>query len=216
MIKFEKTEVWGFEHAVRGMRNPLNSWDRSDSYTSADGRFMLGAKDRDLAVRLISGGQPHRKFLRQIFVSADITAPHYWWAQFDTYKVGTTANSCSKMHKLFCKPFEENDFSFEKCDINAEKGVVKGLVSTLNYYRDEWLTCTDEARKKELWYTVIQILPMSYNQKRTVTMNYETIINIMEYRKGHKLAEWKEFIAWADQLPYGDMLEEGLSRSCRQ
>lgn len=400
MIKFEKEEVWGFEHAIRGMRNPMNSWDKSDSYNTGDcenkgycetcslqsicidGAFWIGDKDKDLMIRLIRAGAPHRKFLRQIFVSADITAPLYWWSEFDTYKVGTTANSCSKMHKLLHKPFEMSDFSFDRlpgyrkeikhfrpevneefetwkqidtdydvsnygrvrhgsriisgsvhrdyyivatlhgkqypvhrlvarafidnpdnkpevnhidgnkmnntvgnlewvtrsenqqhavdnslqpkpfstyqgkftpeqreeikrlwdegkftkrqlakqrgvshtciCDIindkykyaqgvNVFEEVARPIVDTLNELRDLYFSCEDLAEKKQIWYAILQLLPESYNQKRTVTMTYENLLNMLEYRRGHKLDEWKEFCNWIYTLPRGAFLEEGAT-----
>ena len=225
MIKFEKAEVWGFEHAIRGMRNPMNSWDRSDSYhiegDCVDGKFWVGDNDKDLMTRLIRGGAPHRKFLRQIFVSVDITAPLYWWKEFDTYKVGTTANSCSTMHKIMAKPFEKEDFSFEKLDGRIADSWITDLLDELNELRDCYLHFEEYSEKerftdstltkKDIWYITIQMLPTSYNQKRTVTMTYENLLNMLEYRRGHKLDEWRGFCDWILTLPHGSLLKEGAA-----
>lgn len=376
MIKFEKAEVWGWEHAIRGMRNPLNSWDKSDS-DFAIGYADIGKNDAKLMLKLTKAGAPHRKFLRQVFVSVDITAPLYWWSEFDTYKVGTTANSCSKMHKLLYKPFETSDFSFDHlfgykneiaqfrplvdeslerwetitgdyeissqgrlrhknrvlscsvrkdgyiftnihgkqipvhrlvatafcvkgvndtevnhldgnkmnnaadnlewctrsenqkhaienhlqpkatntykgkftaeqrqeikdlwdlgecskrelakryhvshtciCDIindkykyvertNVYEQVAKPMVDMLNEFRDSYFRCENIVDKKKIWYAILQLLPESYNQKRTVTMTYENLLNILEYRKNHKLDEWREFCSWIATLPYSKLL----------
>lgn len=215
MIKFEKPEVWGWEHAIRGMRNPLNSWERSDTVFDGD-KMCLGENDIDLMTRLIRGGAPHRKFLRQIFVSVDITAPLYWWKEFDTYKVGTTANSCSTMHKIAAKEFMLDDFSHEHL-IN-ENGVA------VEDWKSEWLEdlhitiarmncarqCYLDTNDKKYWWQLIQLLPSSYNQKRTVTMTYENLLNMLEYRRGHKLDEWRMFCDWILTLPYGSLLKEGV------
>lgn len=229
MIKFEKPEVWGWEHAIRGMRNPLNSWERSDSYPAVDcGKcgiidregschpkehdctpykcYAIGDNDKDLMTRLIRGGSPHRKFLRQIFVSVDITAPLYWWKEFDTYKVGTTANSCSTMHKLTAKEFTIEDFSFEDCDKWTKDVVCSCIINALNMNRLKYL----ETKDKKLWRQMIQLLPSSFNQKRTVTMTYENLLNMLEYRRGHKLDEWRMFCDWILTLPYGSLLKEGV------
>lgn len=204
MIKFEKTEVWGWEHAIRGMRNPLNSWERSDTVFDGD-KLCLGENDIDLMTRLIRGGAPHRKFLRQIFVSVDITAPLYWWKEFDTYKVGTTANSCSTMHKIHAKEFTVEDFSVEH--LLAENAVYFGkTIERLNNARNKFL----KTKNKEYWWQMIQLLPTSYNQKRTVTMTYENLLNMLEYRRGHKLNEWRMFCDWILTLPYGSLLKEGV------
>lgn len=234
MIQFEKAEVWGWEHAIRGMRNPLNSWERSDSYPAVDcGKcgvidrdgccnpkehdcspfecYEIGKNDLDLMTRLIRGGAPHRKFLRQIFVSVDITAPLYWWKEFDTYKVGTTANSCSTMHKIHAKEFVLEDFSYEHLCNDTESGywgrnAFSSLISELNKARDLYL----ETKDKKWWWQMIQLLPSSYNQKRTVTMTYENLLNMLEYRRGHKLDEWRSFCEWVLTLPYGSILKEGV------
>lgn len=205
MIKFEKAEVWGIKHAIRGMRNPLNSWGRSDTVFDGD-KMCLGENDVDLMTRLIRGGAPHRKFLRQIFVSVDITAPLYWWSQFDTYKVGTTANSCSKMHKIHAKGFTLDDFSTEHLT-SLSFAVLRDLINVMNLEREHYIACKD----KDCWWQMIQLLPSSYNQKRTVTMTYENLLNMLEYRRGHKLDEWRQFCDWILTLPYGSLLLEGVS-----
>ena len=203
MIKFEQIEVWGIKHAIRGMRNPLNSWERSDTVFDGD-KMCLGENDKDLMTRLIRGGAPHRKFLRQIFVSVDITAPLYWWKEFDTYKVGTTANSCSTMHKIHAKEFTVEDFSVEH--LLAENAVYFGkTIERLNNARNKFL----KTKNKEYWWQMIQLLPTSYNQKRTVTMTYENLLNMLKYRRGHKLDEWRMFCDWILTLPYGSLLKEG-------
>lgn len=228
MIKFEKPEVWGWEHAIRGMRNPLNSWERSDSYPAVDcGKcgiidregichpkehdctpyqcYAIGDNDKDLMTRLIRGGAPHRKFLRQIFVSVDITAPLYWWKEFDTYKVGSTANSCSTMHKIHAKEFELEDFSTEHLS-PLSLSALRNLIDVMNLEREHYIACKD----KDCWWQMIQLLPTSYNQKRTVTMTYENLLNMLEYRRGHKLDEWRMFCDWILTLPYGSLLKEGV------
>lgn len=219
MIKFEKAEVWGFQHAIRGMRNPLNSWGRSDTkFYPYDHECEIGKNDLDLMTRLIRGGQPHRKFLRQIFVSVDITAPLYWWKEFDTYKVGTTANSCSTMHKIHDKPFEVEDFSCEHLfdftleseDSSTHYDAMKWLEATiaqLNLARHLYVN----TKNKDYWWLMIQLLPTSYNQKRTVTMTYENLLNMYEYRKGHKLDEWRQFCDWIFTLPHSSVLREGVT-----
>ena len=207
MIKVEKIEVWGFRHAIRGMRNPLNSWDKSDSYEThiedpetlenAPFEFFVGENDLALMRRLFKGGTEHRKYLRQIFVSLDITAPFYWWKEFDTYKVGTVANSCSTMHKIAAKEFVREDFSLEhlaECNLN----LMDMVINNLNLYRSAYL----ESKNKEDWWQLIQLLPTSYNQKRTITMNYENVFTILRQRKGHKLDEWNELWEILHDLPY--------------
>ena len=198
MIKVENIGAWGFRHAIRGMRNPLNSWDRSDSKFDYD-KMCLGENDLALMRKLYAAGQPHRKYLRQIFVSMDITAPLYWWKEFDTYKVGTTANSCSTMHKLTAKEFTIEDFSFEDCDRWTKDVVCSCIINALNMNRLKYL----ETKDKELWRQMVQLLPSSYNPRRTVTMTYENVMNILDYRQGHKLSEWNEYcdILMAE-LPY--------------
>lgn len=204
MIKFEQIEVWGIKHAIRGMRNPLNSWERSDTVFDGD-KMCLGENDIDLMTRLIRGGAPHREFLRQIFVSVDITAPLYWWKEFDTYKVGTTANSCSTMHKIHAKEFELEDFSTEHLS-PLSLSALRNLIDVMNLEREHYIACKD----KDCWWQMIQLLPTSYNQKRTVTMTYENLLNMLEYRRGHKLDEWRMFCDWILTLPYGSLLKEGV------
>lgn len=234
MIQFEKAEVWGFEHAIRGMRNPMNSWERSDSKFDCTAsrnedcpgdcgewctgyNYVLGQNDYDLVARLIKGGQPHRKFLRQIFVSVDITAPLYWWKEFDTYKVGTTANSCSTMHKIQAKEFSFDDFSCEHLD-SPSKAILGVVINELNNNRG-WFNNYNQliedgefegVEKKQFWWNMIQLLPSSFNQKRTVTMTYENLLNMLEYRRGHKLDEWRAFCEWIFTLPNSEILREGI------
>ena len=212
MIKVENIEVWGFEHAIRGMRNPLNSWDRSDSgyglLTNDLNSFDIGKNDLDLMKRLFNAGTEHRKYLRQIFVSMDIVAPLYLWKEFDTYKVGTVANSCSTMHRIAAKPFEMSDFSHEKLGIGTET-TLKIVVDELNKEREMYLQSHD----KSFWWGMIQLLPSSYNQRRTITMDYENVFSIIKQRSGHKLDEWNEFVKILKTLPYvmeiGGMNEKG-------
>lgn len=223
MIKFENTKVFNFEGAVRGMRNPLNSWDKSDS-TICPGKdfdeckatvnkcprgedeefrediFCIGKSDLDLMKRLINAGSDHRKFMRQILVSVDITAPLYWWKEFDTYKVGTVSNSCSTMHTIQAKEFKPNDFSFENLTDSACKCALD-IIEELDKQRLLYLDTKD----KKYWWNMIQLLPSSYNQKRTITLNYETLYNIYGSRKDHKLDEWRVgFIKWIESLPYAE------------
>lgn len=223
MIKFENTEVMNFEGAFRGMRNPLNSWDKSDSVhctlndyghcvgcdldgfcTTKHGanEFVIGQKDLDLAQRLIKAGSDHRKFLRQIFVSVDITAPLYWWKEFDTYKVATVSNSCSTMHKIHDKEFTIDDFSHEYLTPGG-LDVLSDLIYELNFNR-KWFVAE---KNKDFWWNMIQLLPTSYNQRRTITLNYETLRNIYGSRRNHKLDEWSVgFMEWIDSLPYSEEL----------
>ena len=196
MIKIEKTSVMNFENALRGARNPMNSWDRSDSYYDDNGNYVLGENDLGLAKRLTKAGSDHRKFLRQIFVSVDITAPLYWWKEFDTYKVGTVANSTSTMHKIHSKPFEIDDFSHDHMTAETE-AQMQLVVDYLEVVRNKFL----ETKDKKYWYDMIQFLPSSYNQMRTVTMNYENIINMYYARKNHKLQEWHTLCDWIKTLP---------------
>ena len=219
MISFENTEVMNIEGAIRGMRNPLNSWEKSDSVfrygncnndcpdckgcTVLKGMcFKLGENDLDLARRLIAAGSDHRKFLRQIFVSVDITAPLYWWKEFDTYKVATVANSCSTMHTIHKKEFTIEDFSTEHL-AHQTMEVLRSVISDLNDSRSLYL----KTKNKGDWWQIIQLLPTSYNQRRTVTLNYETLRNIYGSRRNHKLDEWSiGFMEWIDSLPYADDL----------
>lgn len=202
MLKVEKVSVMNIENAVRGARNPMNSWNRSDSYYDEKGNYILGVNDLDLASRLARAGSDHRKFLRQIFVSMDITAPLYWWKEFDTYKVGTVANSCSTMHKIHTKPFETDDFSHDRMDA----GALALLDTTIAYLESERLKFNENKEDKQPWHNIIQSLPSSYNQMRTVTMNYENLINIYYARRTHKLAEWHTLCDLIMTLPYADKL----------
>ena len=206
MIKFETNDVWGFEWAFKGMRNPMNSWDKSDS----NWLFQeIGENDLKLASKLISAGSEHRKFLRQIYVSVDITAPLYWWKEFDTYKVGTVANSCSTMHKIHAKEFTLADFSCEHL-INEPFPVTDEYVETYLDCMEDTIKALNCARKmfletkdKKYWWQIIQLLPSSYNQTRTVTMTYENIYTMRQQRRGHKLDEWRfDFFIWSDKLPH--------------
>lgn len=197
MIKTEKTAVMNVENALRGMRNPLNSWDRGDSFTDEAGRFVLGENDRALARRLCQSGSDHRKFIRQIFVSVDITAPLYWWKEYDTYKVGTVANSTSTMHKIHARPFSLDDFSHDQMD-SETLGQLQQLIDFLESLRQRYL----EGKERQYWYDMIQLLPSSYNQLRTCTLNYENLRGIYRARRAHKLDEWRVFCRWIESLPY--------------
>ena len=197
MIKLERTSVMNLENAMRGARNPMNSWGRMDSGYDADGSYRLGPNDLDLAKRLRRAGSDHRKFIRQIFVSVDITAPLYWWKEYDTYKVGTVANSTSTMHKIHSKPFELEDFSHDHL---TERGLLS-LQRTIGDLEEIRLRFVQD-KKKEDWYDMIQLLPTSYNQMRTCTLNYETLVNIYYARRNHKLEEWHAFCRWIETLPY--------------
>ena len=201
MITLKYADIWGFEHAVRGMRNPMNSWDKSDTFVDSD-LVLLGKKDKELMKRLIHAGTSHRKFLRQIFVSVDITAPLYWWKEFDTYKVGTVANSCSTMHKIHDKEFTIDDFSVEHLNDDVLNKPFKDIISCLNFFRQLYI----QDNSKDNWWQMIQLLPSSYNQKRTVTMNYENLLNIYETRRNHKLDEWKDFCKWIERLPNAELI----------
>ena len=198
MIKIERTSVMNLENAIRGARNPMNSWARMDSDYDENGNYVLGENDLDLAKRLAHAGNDHRKFLRQIFVSVDITAPLYWWKEFDTYKVGTVANSTSTMHKIHSKPFERSDFS---CDRLDDAGL-EALDSLIAYLEAERVKFCENKENRQPWHNMIQLLPSSYNQMRTVTMNYENLINMYYARKTHKLAEWHAYCDWIRSLPY--------------
>lgn len=197
MIQLEKTRVMNWEGAIRGARNPLNSWARMDSYYDDKGNFVLGSQDLSLATRLCKAGSDHRKFIRQILVSVDITAPLYWWKEFDTYKVGTVANSTSTMHKIHSRPFELDDFSHDHLSPEALEAL-KGLMDFLEQRRVRFT----EHKSKDDWYDLIQLLPASYNQTRTVTMNYENLINMYYARRSHKLEEWHTYCDWILTLPY--------------
>lgn len=202
MIRIERVSVMNIENAIRGARNPLNSWGRSDSTYDENGNYVLGPNDLDLAMRLAKAGNDHRKFLRQIFVSVDITAPLYWWKEFDTYKVGTVANSCSTMHKIHHKPFERSDFSCEKMDDGA-LAVLDGVIA---YMEGERIKFCEDKKNKQAWINMIQMLPTSYNQMRTVTLNYENLINMYYARRTHKLHEWHDLCDWIMTLPYAEQL----------
>lgn len=197
MIKLERTSVMNLENAMRGARNPLNSWNRMDSYYDEDGNYILGENDLGLAGRLRRAGSDHRKFIRQIFVSVDITAPLYWWKEYDTYKIATVANSTSTMHKIHSKPFSVDDFS---CDHMTPDTLafMQTVVDRLEMIRLKYM----DGKNKEDWYDMIQLLPTSYNQMRTCTMNYETLVNIYFARRNHKLEEWHTFCRWIEGLPY--------------
>lgn len=239
MIKFENTEVVGWEAAIRGMRNPMNSWEKSDSWfqTYRDDRngvcsvhnlsydyqtldvmddkdlyydgIRIGPNDHDLMMRLARAGSEHAKYRRMIVVYVDITAPLYWWKEFDTYKVGTVANSCSTMHKIAEKEFTLEDFSCEHLiEDNTRlalfpKDIMRSIIKCLNCYRDEYLKTKD----KTFWWQMIQLLPSSYNQRRTLMLNYETLANIYRQRQGHKLDEWRVgFMEWIESLPYSEII----------
>jgi hypothetical protein len=202
MIKIERTSVMNFENAIRGARNPMNSWGRMDSEYDDNGDYRLGENDLDLARRLAHAGSDHRKFLRMIFVSVDITAPLYWWKEFDTYKVGTVANSCSTMHKIHAKSFERDDFSCDRLD----EGGLAMLDTLIAYLEDERQKFCANRENRQSWHNMIQLLPSSYNQMRTVTMNYENLINIYYARRTHKLGEWHVLCDWIKSLPYAEQL----------
>lgn len=223
MLKFEHTEVLGWEHAIRGMRNPLNSWKKSDSvwryiapaqrenYFLAsyfdESEFWIGPNDADLMKRLRNAGTDHRKFMRMVTVYMDITAPLYWWKEFDTYKVGTVANSCSTMHKITSKEFTLDDFSHEHLTCESITFGLEPVIGLLNKNRElylQWIDAGEE--KKSLWWQMIQLLPTSYNQKRTVMLNYEVLANIYKSRRNHKLDEWHTFCDWIEGLPYSELI----------
>lgn len=209
MIKIENTEVTGLRPAIRGMRNPMNSWDKSD---------QLGPNDHNLMMNLAKGGPVHAKYRRMITVYLDITAPLYWWKEFDTYKVGTVANSCSTMHKIHAKEFTLNDFSCEHLITDEYEGLWRDeygmsyrgsaneffglIIQVLNHYRNHYL----ETKDKTYWWQMIQLLPSSYNQKRTVMLNYEVLAGIYPMRKDHKLDEWRKFCRWIEKLPYSEII----------
>lgn len=197
MLTIERTCVMNLENAMRGARNPLNSWNRIDSFYDEEGQYQLGPNDLDLAKRLCKAGSDHRKFIRQIMVSMDVTAPIYWWKEFDTYKVGTVANSTSTMHKIHSKEFSMEDFSTDHMT-EETKEHMKELISWLEVIRGKFL----ETKDKAYWYDMIQLLPSSYNQMRTVSLNYEVLLNIYYARRNHKLEEWHAFCHWIEELPY--------------
>lgn len=201
MITIERTSVMNFENAIRGARNPMNSWNRMDSCYDEQGNFIMGPNDLNLAQRLARAGSDHRKFIRQIFVSVDFTAPLYWWKEYDTYKVATVANSTSTMHKIASKPFTLDDFSHERMNTQAQEALAH-TVSVLEDLRKDYL----ETKDKETWYSMIQLLPSSYHQMRTCTLNYETLMNIYYARRNHKLDEWHTVCDWIASLPYAKEL----------
>ena len=197
MLQVNKTSVMNFENAIRGARNPMNSWGRMDSYYDENGNYILGENDLSLAMRLARAGSDHRKYLRMIFVSVDITAPLYWWKEYDTYKISTVANSTSTMHKIHSKPFSIEDFSVDQLTPSSYT-FMQTIVDKLEEIRLEYI----ETKSKETWYDMIQLLPSSYNQMRTCTFNYENLINMYRARKAHKLQEWHTFCDWIQTLPY--------------
>ena len=230
MIKIENTDVMGWGHAIRGMRNPLNSWDKMDSHDCPchDGldcdcpmvegiqepsieckealeksAFCVGENDYDLMMRLAKAGPEHAKYRRMIVVYADVTAPRYWWTEYDTYKVGTVANSCSTMHKIADKKFTPEDFSTEHL-VGKSFAALKNTLDVMNLEREHYMATKD----KDCWWQMIQLLPQSYNQKRTIMLNYEVLANIYRQRKGHKLDEWRDFCKWIEQLPYSELITD--------
>lgn len=222
MIKIENTELVGWEAAIRGMRNPLNSWEKSDSKwyhndnDDWEDKFVIGENDLDLMKRLRNAGTDHRKFMRMITVYVDITAPLYWWKEFDTYKVGTVANSCSTMHKIHAKEFTLDDFSHEHLLTRADTyngyvpySILESVIGALNEFRDLYL----ETKNKAYWWQLIQLLPSSYNQRRTVMLNYEVLANIYKSRRNHKLDEWHVFCEWIENLPYSELITDGGAES---
>ena len=215
MLKIENFEVLGWEHAIRGMRNPMNSWEKSDSnfFDDSEGHVCnicqgcgsmslveMGPNDHDLMMRLRNSGTDHRKFMRMITVYLDITAPMYWWKEFDTYRVGVEKNSCSTMHKIHAKEFTLEDFSCEK--LYDPIGDLRPTIDRLNVYRERYL----ETKDKNDWWQMIQLLPTSYNQKRTVMLNYEVLANIYKSRRHHRLDEWHTLCAWISELPYSELI----------
>ena len=210
MIKIENVEVVGWEHAIRGMRNPKNSWDKSDSeFNTSMFELAIGENDYKLMTALRNAGTDHRKFMRMIAVYVDITAPLYWWKEFDTYKVGTVANSCSTMHKIHAKEFTMDDFSNDHLilwdvdnNVHIPMGCLQDTINVLNACREKYL----ETKDKMYWWQMIQLLPSSYNQKRTVMLNYEVLANMYKSRKAHKLDEWKTLCEWIKQLPYSELI----------
>lgn len=200
MIKIENIDVYGFEAAIRGARNPMNSWHLMDSCTN-NGEFEIGENDYDLLRRLTIAGPEHRKWNRMVTVTMDITAPLYWWKEYDTYKVGTVANSCSTMHKIQAKKFDLTDFSCEHLNVGAVQ-CLQNTIDILNFYRDEF----NKTKDKDAWWQMIQLLPSSYEQKRTVHLNYETLGAMYRQRKHHKLDEWREFCSMIETLPYSEFI----------
>ena len=225
MLKIESTEIVGWNAAIRGMRNPMNSWEKSDSHscgTCGDCdicidydncpygydylKIIVGPDDLDLMTRLRNAGTDHRKFMRMITVYVDITAPLYWWKEFDTYKVGTVANSCSTMHKIHEKEFTLEDFSTEHLYPEVREAFENTIIKYLNEARKTYNFLSDTPSKKDAWWQMIQLLPSSYNQKRTVMLNYEVLANIYKSRRNHKLDEWHTFCDWIEELPYSELI----------
>lgn len=210
MIKIDNTNIYGLQEAIRGMRNPMNSWEQSDSGWNCENDnnnwfYKIGEKDLNLMKRLVKAGSDHSKFMRMITVTCDITAPLYWWKEFDTYKIGTVRNSCSTMHKIHAKEFELDDFSYDKLDSKSLK-VLHYIITYLNGMR-KWYNNAESDYKKDAWWQMIQILPSSYNQKATVQMNYAVLKNMYHGRKHHKLDEWSvEFCNWIETLPYSELI----------
>lgn len=218
MINIEDVEVMGFRKAIKGMRNALNSWDKSDSNIASclepitrcekcpyhfvvcneSEFFFIGDKDMDLAKRLIKAGSPDRKFMRMIHVQADVTAPFYWWKEYDTYKVGTTANSCSTMHTIHKRDLTLDDFSHDRLDYDIVYNYLKPIIEGLNLFRTQY----NNSKDKKYWNQIIQLLPSSFNQMRTIDLSYETLFSIYHQRKNHKLDEWHQFCDWIETLPY--------------
>ena len=228
MLKIENVEVIGLEAAIRGMRNPKNSWNKSDSGVKCPYKkekccgecqqnFCIGPNDYTLMMQLRNAGTDHRKFMRMIIVYLDITAPLYWWKEFDTYKVGTVANSCSTMHKIADKEFTREDFSCEHLlgdntvpdhDYQSSTYVLDMVIQSLNFWRNEYLKGTESGipKDKRWWWQMIQLLPSSYNQRRTVMLNYEVLANMHKSRRNHKLDEWHTFCDWVEELPYSELI----------
>ena len=232
MLRIENTEVLGWEHAIRGMRNPKNSWEKSDSEFHREPkhyfdekdmpctdlrRFVLGPDDLDLMKRLRNAGTDHRKFMRMITVYVDLTGPLFWWKEFDTYKVGTVANSCSTMNKIAAKEFTLEDFSCEHLSIRQSVDILKETIDALNVFRNAYLNggllkyetgefATFQPKDKEIWWQMIQLLPSSYNQRRTLMLNYEVLANIYKSRRNHKLDEWHTLCDWIESLPYSELI----------
>ena len=216
MIKIEHTDVYGFEAAIRGMRNPWNSWEKSDSYSTyiedehtlqrAPFEFFVGENDLALMKKLVSAGTDHSKFMRMINVTVDITAPMFWWSEYDTYKVGTVRNSCSKMHTIHIKPFDIDDFTHEGCDkIPAAIDTLMYVVGECEHLRKLY----NDTEQKKYWRAIIELLPESFNMRATVQLNYAVLQNIYHSRRNHRLDEWKDFCRWIETLPYSELITGG-------
>ena len=219
MIKIDNVDVYGWESAIRGMRNPMNSWGKSDTvygtyWGDIDGHkcfdndgFTLGHNDLELMKKLVGAGTDHSKFMRMINVTVDITAPLYWWKEFDTYKVGTVRNSCSTMHKIAEKEFTFDDFSHEHMT-SHNNALLRDIIDDLNAYRNRYISSkeTDGMKSKDWWWQMIQLLPSSYNQRATVQLNYAVLKNMYHSRKNHKLDEWLDFCKWIESLPYSELI----------